>query len=205
MLSTSVDEPSQPNDRSPRKRSSRSHQRIVEHASRLIRERGIVGSSVDEVMAAAGLTRGGFYAHFQDKVELAKEAIDHAFERSVTNLFGGTGTIDPPAWRKRAVRRYLSEAHMDDPGDGCAAPILAGEVARSDPRLRQTVQRGVMSIIQGIAEHNGGDKCTSRARAITFLATCVGAMALARAMADRSAAREILEACRASLLRDPEK
>lgn len=170
----------------------------------MIRERGIAGSSVDEVMAAAGLTRGGFYAHFQDKVDLAREALDHAFERSVYNLFGGGDVSDATTWRKRAVRRYLSEDHMDDPGAGCAAPILAAEVARSDPRLRETVQRGVMRVIQGIADHNGGDRGTSRVRAIAFLATCVGAMALARAMADRTAAREILEACKSSLLKGSE-
>ncbi len=155
----------------------------------MMRERGLAGASVNDVMGAAGLTRGGFYAHFPDKSEMLAEALDRAFaqakEALVTSL-DETGL----AWIERAVGRYLSESHLDSPGTGCAAPALGADVARSEPVLRKAFQRGIDEMLKGIQEKLGPD--ASRAEAITLLSTFVGAMTLARAMHDRKAAREIL-------------
>lgn len=163
-----------------------------------MRERGIAGASVDDVMEAAGLTRGGFYAHFRDKTALAREAIDFAFERAASLWLGHDSAQGQP-WRKRTAARYLSEHQLDHVGEGCAAPALAAEVARSEPELRTQMGTSLDKIIQGIASRIGGDPATSRARAIAFLATCVGGLSLARAVGSRAMAREIMDACRAAL------
>ncbi len=182
-------------------RRERSHTRIVEQAAKMIRERGIAGASVDEVMGAAGLTRGGFYAHFEDKTQLACEALQSAFEGAYENLFGSDMQLGPKAWRERAVKRYIAEAHIDDPGQGCAVPALGGEIARAEPAIRETTKREVGRVLEGIEAHIGGDPETARDRAIALFATCVGAITIARAVGDRAMQREIIAACRRELLR----
>jgi TetR/AcrR family transcriptional regulator, transcriptional repressor for nem operon len=161
----------------------------------MMRERGIAASSVDEVMAAAGLTRGGFYAHFKDKTALAREVLEQTFERAFTRWLGDDLPTDSKAWKRTAAERYLSEAHLVDPGRGCAAPSLGAEVARGEPELQTVVGKQVERIINGISERIGGDETTARPRAIAFMATCVGAMVLARSVGKRKLGREILQAC----------
>lgn len=174
----------------------RSHENILANAARLLRERGLSGASVDVVMGAAGLTRGGFYAHFRDKTAMAVAGIDRAFAEARGNLLGAGLPPRGPAWVEAAAKRYLSEAHLDHPGRGCAVPALAGEVARGEPEVREAFGRGVGEMLDGIERRlDGGDR---RARAIVLLATCVGGMAIARAVSSRGLAREVLGACRRS-------
>jgi AcrR family transcriptional regulator len=67
----------------------RTHERIVREASRLVRERGAEAMGVDHVMDAVGLTRGGFYAHFDSKSALVTRAVEAAFEEALVRLFSG--------------------------------------------------------------------------------------------------------------------
>ncbi|MBK6519622.1 MAG: TetR family transcriptional regulator [Polyangiaceae bacterium] len=183
---------------------AKSHALIVESASRLFRERGFAGATVDEVMAAAGLTRGGFYAHFEDKVDLAAEALAVAFEGSIANLFGADMPREPRSWRERAAKRYLTEAHLDNTGGGCPLPALGGDVARAEPELRSATEKQLARVLAELEQRVGGDAAGARQRSIAFLATCVGAMTLARSVEDRAVAREILNACRRELTKDSE-
>lgn len=168
----------------------------------MMRERGIAASSVDEVMAAAGLTRGGFYAHFKDKTALTREVLEQTFARAFTRWLGDDLPPDSKEWRQTAAKRYLSDAHLAAPGDGCAAPSLGAEVGRGEPELQAVVGKQLERIIGGISERIGGEPATARPRAITFLATCVGAMVLARSVGKRKLAREILQACSDVLTED---
>lgn len=162
-----------------------------------MRQRGLAGASVDEVMHAAGLTRGGFYNHFHDKLGMLSEGFQRAFDESAENLFAKGLPERGEAWREAAARRYLSEGHLDDPGGGCALPSISGEVARSTPELKQAFSAQVERMLEGVEQRLGGPD--ARARAIVFLATCMGGLALARVATDRATAREILAACRAAL------
>lgn len=171
-------------------------------AARLMRERGIAGASVDEVMGAAGFTRGGFYAHFDDKIDLAAAAIEHAFDNAIENLFGPSMPLEGKAWRQRASKRYLSESHVEDPGHGCAAPSLGAEIARAEPRLQSTTHKQLLRVLARIEERIGGPVATRRQRAMAFLATCVGGITLARAAGDKDFASTVLEACRTGLVGD---
>ena len=185
-----------------RERYLRSHEGIVRMAARLIRERGIAGASVDDVMQAAGLTRGGFYAHFRDKTAMVSEALGYAFAEARRNLLEIDATGD--AWLRRASERYLSDAHLAEPGRGCAVPTLGADIARGPAELREAFTREVESVIDGVAEKLGGG-AAGRKRAIAFMATSVGAVLLARAVSDAARpgrvafAREILAAARAAV------
>lgn len=156
----------------------------------MMRERGLAGASVNDVMGAAGLTRGGFYAHFPDKDEMVAEALGRAFEEAMAQLVTSIPE-DGEAWLERAIGRYLSERHLDSPGTGCAVPALGADVARSAPTVKRAFQRGVASMVAAMEKKLASDE--GRERSIALLSTWVGALTLARAVHDRAMAREVLE------------
>lgn len=156
----------------------------------MMRERGLAGASVNDVMGAAGLTRGGFYAHFPDKDEMVAEALDRAFEEAMRQLVTSIPE-EGTAWLERAIGRYLSERHVDSPGTGCAVPSLGADVARSSPTVRRAFQRGVASMLDAMTKKLATGE--ARQESISLLSTWVGALTLARAVHDRALAREILE------------
>jgi TetR/AcrR family transcriptional repressor of nem operon len=174
----------------------RSHARVVKKASRLYRERGGEGASVDAIMAAAGLTRGTFYAHFADKDALLAEALLTAFEEARENLLGRDASLRGRKWLERAARVYLSDQHVDDPGGGCAVAALGAEVARADPKVRRAFTRGVERVLDGMTGRLG-----DRERALGALATMIGGLVLARATEDAKLRDEALAASRRAILR----
>src|SRR5271170_2549103 len=108
---------------------------ITEASARLLRERGIKGLSVSELMAAAGLTHGGFYGHFASKDALAAEACSLAFEHSAERWKNRVaGNADADSARAALVEGYLTPKSRSSPGTSCPAAALAGDVAREDPR-----------------------------------------------------------------------
>ena len=177
-------------------RKQASHARIVEAASRLLRLRGEGGVSVDTVMAEAGLTRGGFYAHFRDKGALVGEALRAAFDEAAHNL-RLDDELEGEAFLERALRVYLSRGHLEHSEAGCAVPSLAGEVARAEPEVRATFTAGLRGMIDGVARRLGGPK--ARARATVLLVSMIGAVAVARAVDDPELGDEILSTMRSAL------
>jgi len=181
----------------PSQQKERSHARIVRAASRLFRKQGYRGTSVDTLMQGAGLTRGGFYAHFESKSALLRTALGDAFAEARANLFErGLDGLRGDAWLARAAARYLTLAHREQPERGCAIPTLAAEVAREDDETRRAFEREVGSLLAVFVTRLGGDPAEARVRAIRHLAGWVGALSLARAVHDDELAREILDACR---------
>jgi TetR/AcrR family transcriptional repressor of nem operon len=171
---------------------ARTHKRIVSIASKRFREKGLAGFGIAELMKEAGLTVGGFYKHFDSRDDLVAEAVNSAFggwkRRVDASKSGG-----PPVSYEKLIDDYLSEAHRDNPGTGCAFSALAPEIARSDKRTRALTSEQVRSDIQLIAAlHPAKDKRTARSRAILAFSALVGAMSLARAVSEVALSREIL-------------
>lgn len=167
--------------------------RIVAAASRLFRRDGYQQTGVDALMGAAGLTRGGFYAHFADKSALLVEAIDHAFDESVENLLGrGLEDREGADWLRAACDRYLTPKHRRHPESGCAVPALGSEVARAPRSVRKAFDARQRQMVDLIADRLGGD----REMATALLASWVGALVMARIAPRRAQAEAILEAVR---------
>lgn len=174
--------------RASQKEKERSRERILDSAARLMRERGIEGASLGDIMSDAGLTHGAFYRHFATKDALLQSALAAAFDQ-MTSLpqEKGAGLSFRDA--------YLSVEHLENPGQGCPAAALAGEIARGPEATRQVFTAGVKAMIAVLAEAGEGDQ----AAAARELAMLVGAVVLARA-SEPDFARELLAAVRAAPL-----
>src|SRR5215467_14535673 len=119
------------------------HKRIVKAASRLFCERGFENVSVGEVMKAAGLTHGAFYAHFDSKEKLQVAAVAYGQKVSL----GRIQRSNIRNSKRSYAHRYLSRRHRDNPGDGCTMAALAQEVARSTPELKAAFEEGFEEIL----------------------------------------------------------
>jgi TetR/AcrR family transcriptional regulator, transcriptional repressor for nem operon len=178
---------------------------VVTATSKLLRERGTAGVSVQEVMSAAGLTHGGFYKHFSSKDELVGIAAESAFGEVLDVI--SRISADFPASAEagsQLLDEYLSAEHRDDPGAGCANTGLASDSARAraDSTLRKSYTSGVEATLDGLAgvvAVEGDDADATRGRAIEHLATMVGALTLARATKGNPLSQEILDVVRQSL------
>ena len=163
----------------------KNRQRVVAKASKLFRESGFDGISVNDLMKAAGFTHGGFYNHFESKGALASEALDHAF-RQMDSVREGMPTLD------EFVRSYLSEEARNAPGSTCPAAALAGEVARQSDSIKSVFADGVERMILSV-ESLLPKTPYARDEAIDVVCRMLGALVLARAMpASSSLGRELL-------------
>jgi TetR/AcrR family transcriptional repressor of nem operon len=175
------------NMRYPVEETAAKHERIVKEASRLFRERGFKSVTVGEVMKAAGLTHGAFYAHFGSKEELQAAAVAYGQEVSLGRL---QRSKENKA-RESYADRYLSPWHRDNPGNGCTMAALGPEVARSTPELKAAFEQGLENILSA----KGGN----RNEAIFQTAAMIGGIVLARAVRDPRLSEEILGSVRQKL------
>lgn len=174
--------------RYPAKETAAKHERIVKEASRLFRERGFENVTVSDVMKAAGLTHGAFYAHFGSKQALQEAAVAYGQGLSAGRARSHGAT---KSGRQAYADGYLSPRHRDSPGNGCTMAALAPEVARSTPELKTAFERGLEEILSA----SGGD----RKEAIFQTATLLGGVVLARAVRNPQLSEEILKSVRQKL------
>ena len=171
------------------------HDRIVRGAARLMRERGIRGTSVADSMNEAQMTHGGFYRHFGSKDELMVEALRAAFDEFAMPL----EQLRPAEKPKDAVAdyktRYLSETHIANAGIGCPMPALGSDLARESQALKREFTSGLQRIIAALARAKRGSDTQRREAALREMAMMVGAVLIARATVPETA-REVLTACR---------
>src|SRR5215468_10753026 len=170
--------------RYPADETAEKHERIVKEASRLFREQGFQKVSVGEVMKAAGLTHGAFYAHFGSKEELQAAAVAYGQKVSLERVQRNKTQKNKGSY----ADRYLSTLHRDNPSDGCTMAALGQEVARSTPELKAAFEQGLEEILSA----EDGD----RKEAIFRTAALLGGVVLARAVQDPRLSDEILQSVR---------
>jgi TetR/AcrR family transcriptional regulator, transcriptional repressor for nem operon len=181
-------------------RRQQSHERILDATAQELYRSGIAGVGVADVMRRAGLTHGGFYAHFASREALLVEAIDHAGRRSNAALaerlrrHAGSGK----SALRMLVEEYLSEAHMETMEAGCTVAALGSEMTRSSDGLRDASVTRVHALVALV-----GDALPPHAApgsAAVIAATMAGAMQMARVLGKDGGGLDILQACAASLL-----
>src|SRR5215468_1566135 len=177
------------------------HDRIVRKASVRLREKGAHGIGVADLMKEAGLTHGGFYAHFDSREALVIEAFNYAMGRS-TEHWRKLAEQTPPDKRFAAiVESYLTTIHRDDPGRGCAVPTLGPEIARESPKTRKAFAAKLEEMIEMMADQLPEvPRKAARAQAIAALSTMAGALVLSRVAGSGEFSEEILGVAREAVL-----
>lgn len=173
-----------------------SHARIVEGASRLLRERGLAGVSVADAMNGAGMTHGGFYRHFKTKDDLVVEALQLAFDEFVGPLEASQLAGAAELAVKEFEALYLSNEHVANPALGCPLPALAADAGRGQSPVKTAFSAGLNRVIAALAAAQQGEPEQQLTEATRKMAMLVGAVNLARAT-DEKTGQAVLEACRA--------
>ena len=182
-----------------RAQKAQSRQRILAAAATKIRESGLDGVSVGELMKSVNLTHGGFYGHFESRSHLIAAALKQALadsEKAVAAQANEPGSLTV----KSIVNSYLSPAHRDHPSSGCAIPTLVGEVGRSDPSVRGIMAEQLIKSFDTMAQALGEDGQDTQQFSIAAWSMMVGAMAISRVLADDPKADQVLAMARKSIL-----
>jgi AcrR family transcriptional regulator len=180
-------------------RKEQTRERILRAAARAIRKHGYEGVGVADVMREAGLTHGGFYAHFASRDALLAQAAEQAGLESLENLSRAVGRAKPGEELTALVDAYLADRHVEAPeqGLGCALAAAGSEVPRQSDEVRRAVSRRLKDLI-GLVERQfpdwGGNAAHEKAMAI--VASMVGALLLARVVDDAQLSRKIRKAVR---------
>jgi TetR/AcrR family transcriptional repressor of nem operon len=176
---------------------ARTRQRIVESAARLFRRYGYNGVGIDDIMAAAHLTRGGFYAHFKSKRDLFRAALTGELElaRLLRGSDAESGERKPDAARA-LIDFYLDAANRTRIASICSLVSLSADVARGGEDASAAYSEALRDLIEEIARSIPAAPAPAPERAAAALALCVGAAVLAQAVSDGDLARSLLEACR---------
>jgi TetR/AcrR family transcriptional repressor of nem operon len=177
------------------------HARIVKKASVRLREKGAHGVGVADLMKDAGLTHGGFYAHFDSREALVIEAFAYAMDRATERWRQLAERTTPDKRVAAIVEAYLTPEHRDDPGRGCAIPSLGAEIARESPKTRRAFAAKLEHMIDALAAQMPNvPRKAARKRATATLATMMGTMVLARIAGSGEFSEEILAAGREAAL-----
>ena len=175
-------------------------QKVLRAAARQIRARGPSGVSVAEVMAEAGLTHGGFYAHFPSKDALVGAAITHAFDDRRATLRKAAEGLDDAGYLASFVDNYVSAGHRDRPERGCPITTLSTDLPRQGEPARTAFDAGVNHLIRGLASRLAvGEPSEREALAGSLVAEMAGAVTLSRAVSDPVLSDALLERTRRSV------
>src|SRR5438876_1338943 len=178
-----------------RSRKEISHDRIVDSASRAIRRSGYGGTGVADIMKDAGLTHGGFYAHFASREAMLAEAADRAGAEGVAAVARVAAAASPQKALQALLRAYLSKAHLDGVETGCAVAALGSEMPRQAPEVRRAATRRIKEMIDLVARQSPDwGQPGAHQHALVTVATMVGALVLARAVDDPQLSDAVREA-----------
>jgi TetR/AcrR family transcriptional regulator, transcriptional repressor for nem operon len=176
-------------------RKEATHERIVGTAARAIRRSGYGGAGVAEIMKEAGLTHGGFYAHFDSREAMLAEAADRAGAETVSTLQRVAAAAPPEQALEAMLRTYLSKAHLEAMETGCVVAALGSETPRQAPKVRRAATRRIKEMIDLVARQSPEwGQPGAHQRALVTVATAVGAMVLARAVDDPKLSDAVREA-----------
>jgi len=173
-------------------------QKIIQSALQLFNKHGFTAASIDDIMAGAGMTRGGFYSYFQSKSELYAEAISCFVTEKQEVIASSAGASD------RAVlllRDYLSYQHFEEVERSCPLIGLPNDVSRNDQSVREAQEAALRMMVETFAQGMAPNAHASRQVALALTSLCLGGMVLARAIEDRTLAHELREATMAVALR----
>ncbi len=178
------------------------HERILDAAARLVRRNGYAATGVAEVMNEAGLTHGGFYAHFDSRTQLLAEAADRASGKTLERLRKAAERAGPDEALDAYIDHYLSDAHLEAPETGCSLAALGTETPRQAPEVRRVAGRRLKETIDFVERQLPDRGEPGRHdEALAIMSCLVGAMVMARAADDKRLSKDIRRAAKAFIER----
>ena len=177
------------------KRKEVTHERIVEVAARAIRRSGYNGTGVADIMKEAGLTHGGFYAHFASREAMLAEAADRAGAEAVAISENVAASVPPGQALQAMMQAYLSKEHLEGIDTGCPVAALGSEMPRQAPEVRRAATRRIKEMIDLIARQSPDwGQPGAHENALFTAATLVGTLVLARAVDDSKLSDDLRKA-----------
>lgn len=162
-----------------------SHERIVQAAARAIRRSGYDGTGVADIMKAAGLTHGAFYAHFESREAMLAEAADRAGAESNAFAASVIAAAPPEQALQALMQAYLSKEHLAGIETGCPVSALGSEMPRQSPEVRRAATARIKEMIDLVARQSPDwGQPDAHERALVTVATMVGTLVMARAVDD---------------------
>jgi TetR/AcrR family transcriptional regulator, transcriptional repressor for nem operon len=174
----------------------RTREEILSSAVRRLREHGISGASVAEVMKGAGLTVGGFYAHFESKDALVGAGLRSCMTQMRDVMRAHLGPGKGAEALAPLLRKYLSPGHRDHPEVGCPVPAVLSETPHAGEPVREAFRDEMEAHLEVLGEHLDGPPSRRRHAALATLALMYGGLSLARALRGTPLSEEVLTACR---------
>ncbi len=173
-------------------------QKIIQSALQLFNKHGFTAASIDDIMAGAGMTRGGFYSYFPSKSDLYAEAIS-CFVTEKQEVIASSPKVSDRA--VTLLRDYLSRRHFDDFEGSCPLIGLPNDVSRNDQSVREAQEAALRMMVETFMQGMTPNGHASRQVALALTSLCLGGMVLARAIEDQALADELREATMAIGLR----
>ena len=173
------------------------HTRIVETAARAIRRSGYDGTGVADIMKEAGLTHGGFYAHFSSRDAMLAEAADRAGEDTIAIAKKVLAEAPEDQALQALMHVYLSNEHMANIETGCSLVALGSEMPRQASEVRKASTCRIKEMVALIKSRLPDDESEANEKALAMFSTMVGTLLLARAVDDP----ELSEAFRKAALK----
>src|SRR5882724_1576942 len=172
--------------------------RVLAEAAAAIRGKGVERVGVAEVMAGAGLTHGGFYAHFKSKDDLLTEAISYMFDEAYASFVRHTEGRAPADALSNYIDSYLATSHRDDRAHSCPLAALSGDLPNMPALARARFADGTERLVAALAKLVK-KLCAKNAEALAWsaLAEMAGALALSRTVSDADRSTQILRNSRA--------
>jgi TetR/AcrR family transcriptional repressor of nem operon len=184
--------------RKSKQEAAETRRRIVKAAAAKFRQNGIGGTGLSDLMAAAGLTHGGFYRHFESKDQIVAEACAAATESAIATFFSNQS---PQNGLNARVAKYLSAAHRDDPSAGCPLAAMGSELARADEKTRAAATQAFLELVEIVAAASGNTRPdVARRRALVAAATMIGALTMSRIVTDSELSAGILREAKKQLV-----
>tara|TARA_R110000868_G_scaffold35321_7_gene126799 strand:+ start:4183 stop:4785 length:603 start_codon:yes stop_codon:yes gene_type:complete len=176
------------------------HARLLKAGVAALRAKGPDGLSVAEVMKAAGLTHGGFYAHFKSKDAFLAETLSATFAATGRLWERRTAGLEPRAALDAYVDQYVAPLHRDHVATGCPVVALSSDLPRQSVAFRRAFDAGVAQMTKMLSGRmSRAGLANAEARAPAVLAAMVGAVTLARTLSNKESSDALLDASRTAI------
>jgi TetR/AcrR family transcriptional repressor of nem operon len=183
--------------RYPAEQKAETHEKILAAAARSFREHGSEMNGIGQVMNELGLTKGGFYRHFESKGDLYAAAVARAFEELGDRLATVAEAAPKGAELRAVIEHYLSTRHLNAPGMGCPLAALASEIARQPLEVRKRINHSMLGYGERILPYIPGRTVEEkRARVFILFSGMAGVLVAARALADPQGRERMLAGAR---------